>query len=84
VPQHPVRTTASVNVKNAEIQILLTFNLRIRFSSSSLLSDKAFNASMNCRTDTPIPLLLDWHGPCQSLETLPTLTYCGHWLRFCD
>jgi hypothetical protein len=41
VPQHPVRTTANVNAKNAEIQILLTFNLRIRFSSSSLPSETA-------------------------------------------
>jgi hypothetical protein len=79
---HPARRTANRNAKNAEIQFFLAFNLRIRFSSSSLTSDKAFNAAMNCRTDTPIPLQLDWHGPCQSHETLSTVTYCGHWLRF--
>src|SRR5437868_709091 len=79
---HPARRTANRNAKSAEIQILLKFNLRIRFSSSSLPTDKAFNASMNRRTDTPIPLQLDWHGPCQSHDTLPTLTYCGHWFRF--
>ena len=69
VPQHPARTTANRNAENAEIQVLLTFNLRIRFSSSSLPSDRAFNASMNRRTDTPIPLRPDWQGPCQSHET---------------
>src|SRR5689334_8946498 len=46
---HPARTTASMNAKNAAIQTLRTFNLHIRFSSSSLPSDKAFHASMNRR-----------------------------------
>jgi hypothetical protein len=46
---HPAARTAN---RNAEIQILLTFNLRISFSSSP--SDKAFHASMNRRRDIPI------------------------------
>ena len=45
---HPATNAAS---RNAEIQILLTFNLRISFSSSP--SDKAFHASMNRRKDIP-------------------------------
>ena len=45
---HPAITTAS---RNAGIQILLTFNLRISFSSSP--SYKAFHASMNRRSDRP-------------------------------
>ena len=53
---HPGRRTANMNARNAAIQSLLPFNLRIRFSSSSSPGDPAFNASMNRRSDTPLPL----------------------------
>src|SRR5437773_4389878 len=50
----PCLSGCSGIAKTAEIQILLTFNLRIRFSSSSFTQcDKAFYAWMNRRTDTP-------------------------------
>jgi hypothetical protein len=47
---HPATRAAT---RNAEIQILLTFNLRISFSSSP--SHKAFHASMNRRRDISTP-----------------------------
>jgi hypothetical protein len=72
---HPAIKTAN---RNAGIQILLTFNLRISFSSSP--SYKAFHASMSRRRDKPnLRLNSQEHNPSaiSSLYHLLSLAVCA-------